>query len=171
VNAPERHLRLLTETIEAVNSTLDLEEVLSQVATKVADALHADACFVYLYDERTGELVLRATHGTSVEEMTQPKQIAKAAKHARAGAVISALRSTATLTLGPVGPLGRNEGATSVGQAGQHEENALASDTANDRERTALKRVTLAGNRYRSGEISAMGSLSPLPSIPLTPDG
>ncbi len=67
----ERHLRLLTDTIEAVNSTLDLEEVLSQVSTKVADALHADACFVYLYDERSGELVLRATHGTSVEEMTQ----------------------------------------------------------------------------------------------------
>jgi len=66
----ERHLRLLTDTIEAVNSTLDLEEVLSQVATKVADALHADACFVYLYDERAGELVLRATHGTNVEEMT-----------------------------------------------------------------------------------------------------
>jgi two-component system, sensor histidine kinase PdtaS len=67
----ERHLRLLTDTIEAVNSTLDLEEVLSQVATKVADALHADACFVYLFDDRTGELVLRATHGTGVEEMTQ----------------------------------------------------------------------------------------------------
>src|SRR5881275_701388 len=71
MDARERHLRLLTETIEAVNSTLDLEEVLSQVATKVADALHADACFVYLYDERTGELVLRATHGTKVEEMTK----------------------------------------------------------------------------------------------------
>src|SRR5204862_1992666 len=71
MDARERHLRLLTETIEAVNSTLDLEEVLSQVATKVADALHADACFVYLYDERTGELVLRATHGTNVAEMTQ----------------------------------------------------------------------------------------------------
>src|SRR5580765_249311 len=70
MDARERHLRLLTETIEAVNSTLDLEEVLSQVATKVADALHADACFVYLYDERADELVLRATHGTSVEEMT-----------------------------------------------------------------------------------------------------
>ena len=67
----DRHLKLLTDTIEAVNSTLDLEEVLSQVATKVADALHADACFVYLYDEQTAELVLRATHGTSVEEMTQ----------------------------------------------------------------------------------------------------
>ena len=39
--------------------------------TEVPDALHADACFVYLYDERADELVLRATHGTRVEEMTQ----------------------------------------------------------------------------------------------------
>src|SRR5712691_8937237 len=67
----ERHLRLLTETIEAVNSTLDLEEVLGLVARKVADALGTDACFVYLYDERTDELVLRATHGTRVEELTR----------------------------------------------------------------------------------------------------
>jgi two-component sensor histidine kinase/putative methionine-R-sulfoxide reductase with GAF domain len=71
MDAPERHLRLLTETIEAVNSTLDLEEVLSLVADRVPDALHADACFVYLYDERADELVLRATHGTRVAEMTQ----------------------------------------------------------------------------------------------------
>src|SRR3954464_2645392 len=71
MNALERHLRLLTETIEAVNSTLDLQEVLNLVATKVADALHADACFVYLYDERTDELVLRATHGTNIEDMTK----------------------------------------------------------------------------------------------------
>src|SRR5919205_1060517 len=66
-----RHLRLLTETIAAVNSTLDLEEVLALVARKVAEALDADACFVYLLDERSGELVLRATHGTRVEEMTR----------------------------------------------------------------------------------------------------
>jgi two-component sensor histidine kinase/putative methionine-R-sulfoxide reductase with GAF domain len=71
VDASQRHLQLLTETIEAVNSTLDLEEVLSLVAQKVADALGADACFVYLYDQRNGELVLRATHGTRVEEMTK----------------------------------------------------------------------------------------------------
>src|ERR687894_3172282 len=71
VDASARHLRLLTETIEAVNSTLDLEEVLALVATKVAEALGADACFVYLFDERAGELVLRATHGTRVEEMTR----------------------------------------------------------------------------------------------------
>ena len=67
----DRHLRLLTETIAAVNSTLDLEEVLDLVARKVADALGTEACFVYLYDDRTNELILRATHGASVEEMTR----------------------------------------------------------------------------------------------------
>src|ERR671935_873743 len=67
----DRHFRLLTDTVEAVNSSLDLEEVLTLVANKVADALEADACFVYLYDERADELVLRATHGTSVDDMTR----------------------------------------------------------------------------------------------------
>jgi two-component sensor histidine kinase/putative methionine-R-sulfoxide reductase with GAF domain len=67
----DRHLKLLTETIEAVNSTLDLQEVLSQVAPNVASALEADACFVYLYDDRANELVLRATHGSQVEELTR----------------------------------------------------------------------------------------------------
>jgi len=66
-----RHLRLLTETIAAVNSSLDLQEVLELVASKVADALGTDACFVYLYDEAGDELVLRATHGSRVEEMTR----------------------------------------------------------------------------------------------------
>ena len=70
MDARDRHLRLLTDTIEAVNSTLDLEEVLSLVATNVADALRADACFVYLYDAGLDELVLRATHGTHMDELT-----------------------------------------------------------------------------------------------------
>ncbi len=67
----DRHLKLLTGTIEAVNSTLDLEEVLSQVATNVAASLEADACFVYLYDEQADELVLRATHGSLIDELTR----------------------------------------------------------------------------------------------------
>src|SRR5687768_6293069 len=71
MDATARHLRLLTETIAAVNSSLDLQEVLELVASKVADALATDACFVYLYNERTDELVLRATHGTRVEELTR----------------------------------------------------------------------------------------------------
>jgi two-component system, sensor histidine kinase PdtaS len=71
VESTDRHLRLLTETIATVNSTLDLEEVLHLVANEVAAALDADACFVYLYDEAAGELVLRATHGTPLDAMTR----------------------------------------------------------------------------------------------------
>src|ERR687891_810354 len=66
-----RHLRLLTETIAAVNSTLDLDEVFELIAHKVAEALETDACFVYLYDEGSDELVLRASFGTRVEQMTR----------------------------------------------------------------------------------------------------
>ena len=66
-----RHLRLITDTIAAVNSTLDLGEVFELVAAKVAEALGADACFVYLYDEAADELVLRASCGTRVEDMTR----------------------------------------------------------------------------------------------------
>jgi two-component system, sensor histidine kinase PdtaS len=66
-----RHLRLLTETIAAVNSTLDLDEVFQLIAHKVAEALETDACFVYLFDEGADELVLRASFGTRVEQMTR----------------------------------------------------------------------------------------------------
>jgi len=70
VDQSGRHLRLLTETIAAVNSTLDLDEVFALIARKVAEALETDACFVYLYDQGSDELVLRASFGTRVDEMT-----------------------------------------------------------------------------------------------------
>jgi two-component system, sensor histidine kinase PdtaS len=70
MNRSERHLRLVTETIAAVNSTLDLGELFELVVSKVSAALDADACFVYLYDEQTNELVLRASVGSRVERMT-----------------------------------------------------------------------------------------------------
>ena len=71
VDRSARHLRLLTEAIAAVNSTLDLDEVFDLIAHKVAEALETDACFVYLYDEAADELVLRASYGTRVEDMTR----------------------------------------------------------------------------------------------------
>jgi two-component system, sensor histidine kinase PdtaS len=71
VDRSARHLRLLTETIAAVNSTLDLDEVFDLIARKVAEALETDACFVYLYDEGADELVLRASYGTRVEDLTR----------------------------------------------------------------------------------------------------
>jgi len=74
VTESERHLRLLTETAEAVNSSLDLQEVLTLIARKVAEALGTDACFVYLYDERADELILRATYGAQLgEEERKPR--------------------------------------------------------------------------------------------------
>lgn len=66
-----RHLALLTKTTEVVNSSLDLQEVMEAIAHETAAALETDACFVYLYDERADELVLRATHGTRVEDATK----------------------------------------------------------------------------------------------------
>jgi two-component sensor histidine kinase/putative methionine-R-sulfoxide reductase with GAF domain len=71
MNDAARHLALLTRTTEVVNSSLDLQEVLEAIAHEVAAALGTDACFVYLYDERADELVLRATHGTPIDEMSR----------------------------------------------------------------------------------------------------
>ncbi len=75
VDRSERHLRLVTETIAAVSSTLDLNELFELVARKVADAFEADACFVYLYDETTDQLVLRASVGSYVEESARPPRL------------------------------------------------------------------------------------------------
>ena len=71
MDSSARHLALLTRTIEVVNSSLDLQEVMEAIAHEVASALGTDACFVYLYDETADELVLRATHGTAVDSETE----------------------------------------------------------------------------------------------------
>ena len=94
--------------------------------------------------------------------MAQLKQIAKAAKSARADVRFPARAHAATMTLVPVSPLDRDQRATAVGEAGQHEQNTAAADPADDGERAALKRMTLACDNYRIGKIPAMGSLSPL---------
>ncbi|HLK43131.1 MAG TPA: GAF domain-containing protein [Thermoleophilia bacterium] len=64
----QRHLQLLTDTVAAVSSSLDLSEVLTRIASTVAEAMATDACFVYLYDEAAGVLELRATHGTVFDD-------------------------------------------------------------------------------------------------------
>jgi len=98
----------------------------------------------------------------SVDEMAQLKQIAKAAQSTRADVGFPARAQAATMTLVPVSPLGRDQRATAIGEAGQHEQNTAAADTADDGKRAALKRMALAGDNYRIGKIPAMGSLSPL---------
>src|SRR6478735_6681850 len=68
VDRTSRHLQLMTDTIAAVNSSLDLDEVFQQIASKVAAALDTDACYVYLYDEARDRLELRATHGARFDD-------------------------------------------------------------------------------------------------------
>jgi hypothetical protein len=97
--------------------------------------------------------------------MAQLKQIAKAAQTTRADVGFLARTHAATMTLVPVSPLGRDQRATAVGEAGQHKQNTAAADTADDGERAALKRMALARDNYRIGNIPAMGSLSPLPLV------
>jgi hypothetical protein len=97
--------------------------------------------------------------------MAQLKQIAKAAQSTRADVGFPARVHAATITFVPVSPLGRDQRATAIGEAGQHEQNTAAADPADYGERTALKGMALAGDRHPIGKISAMGSLSPLPSM------
>ena len=80
--------------------------------------------------------------------MAQLKQIVKAAKSTRAGIGFPARAHVATMTFVPVSPLGRDQRATAIGEAGQHEQNTAAADTADDGERAALKRMPLARDYY-----------------------
>src|SRR5437867_8822348 len=151
----ERHLRLLTETIEAVNSTLDLEEVLALVARKVADVLAADACFVYLYDERSDELILRATHGTSVEEMTKrPRMRPGEGITGTAAAERAPIMIPAQAHLDPRFKLFSNL------PEDQYESILAVPIVARDRLAGALNVRTLAPREFSTGEMELVGAIA-----------
>ena len=56
-------LRALGEVSQAVNSTLDLENVLSTIVAKAVELSGTEAGAIYGYDGETREFRLRATHG------------------------------------------------------------------------------------------------------------
>ena len=60
-------LRSLAEVSQAVNSTLDLEQVLETIVARAVQLSLTDAGAIYEYDEPSGELRLRATHGLASE--------------------------------------------------------------------------------------------------------
>jgi signal transduction histidine kinase len=67
-------LRALGEVSQAVNSTLDLETVLSTIVTKAVQLSNTDAGAIYRYDEQAHEFRLRATHGMGqglIDALTQ----------------------------------------------------------------------------------------------------
>jgi GAF domain-containing protein len=67
-------LQALGEVSQAVNSTLDLETVLSTIVAKAVELSGTEAGAIYGYDEYTREFRLRATHGMDqglIEVLTQ----------------------------------------------------------------------------------------------------
>ena len=60
-------LRALGEVSQAVNSTLDLETVLSTIVAKAVQLSDTDAGAIYVYDAAQREFHLRATYGMDQE--------------------------------------------------------------------------------------------------------
>jgi adenylate cyclase len=58
-----KELRALGEVSQAVNSTLDLETVLSAIVTKAAQLSGTEAGTIYVFNESSHEYQLRATYG------------------------------------------------------------------------------------------------------------
>ncbi len=60
-------LRALGEVSQAVNSTLDLETVLSTIVAKAVQLSGTEAGTIYVFDETDREFHLRATYGMDQE--------------------------------------------------------------------------------------------------------
>jgi signal transduction histidine kinase/DNA-binding response OmpR family regulator len=67
-------LRALGEVSQAVNSTLDLETVLSTIVAKAVQLSGTEAGAIYVNDPDTDDFVLRATHGMSEELIADLKR-------------------------------------------------------------------------------------------------
>ena len=60
-------LRALGDVSQAVNSTLDLETVLSTIVAKAVQLSGTEAGAIYVFDERRRQFQLRSTYGMSEE--------------------------------------------------------------------------------------------------------
>jgi signal transduction histidine kinase/methyl-accepting chemotaxis protein len=60
-------LRALSDVSQAVNSTIDLQTVLSTIVAKAVQISNADAGVIYVFDELDQTLRVRATYGLSAE--------------------------------------------------------------------------------------------------------
>src|SRR4029453_12276931 len=86
-------LRALGEVTQAVNSTLDLQTVLSTILAKAVQLSDPDAGSIYVHDEIRQEFELQANYGMTDELITALKDqhvdlssaVAQAAKEGEAG--------------------------------------------------------------------------------------
>ncbi|MBX9845927.1 MAG: GAF domain-containing protein [Xanthobacteraceae bacterium] len=67
LNQSVSELRALGEVSQAVNSTLDLEQVLTTITQRAVQLSRTDAGAIYVFDEARQEFKLRATYGMSDE--------------------------------------------------------------------------------------------------------
>jgi GAF domain-containing protein len=74
-------LRALGEVSRAVNSTLDLETVLSTIVAKAVQLSNTDAGVIYVFDELGEKLEVRATYGLSDELVAAIQGQPAAASH------------------------------------------------------------------------------------------
>jgi hypothetical protein len=68
--------------------------------------------------------------------------------------------------MAPVGPRRGNERAAAVRQNDEHEQNAASLDGMDHAERLAFEGVAPPVNGHLGRNISVMGSVTPLPSMP-----
>jgi len=99
----------------------------------------------------------------SVNDLAQVEQIAESAEAVCCHAV-NRRRTVADVIFLPVGPLCGNERAAAVGQAHKQKQNAAPPNAADHRQGHAFEGMALANDRHRIRNITAMGSLEPLPS-------
>jgi hypothetical protein len=104
----------------------------------------------------------------SVKDLAEVEQIAEPAEIVGT----TSIRRRSPCLLGvPIGPVGRNQRAATVRQDHENEEDAAPLDAADHGQRLAFEGVALAGDGHQTWNITVMGSLWPLPLIPLTTDG
>lgn len=63
------HLECLLQVVQAVNSTLQLQQVLNLILDQAIDVMQAEAGSIMMLDESTGELQVRAARGTRAPEI------------------------------------------------------------------------------------------------------
>src|SRR5262249_20339057 len=71
-------LRALGDVSQAVNSTLDLGNVLTTIVAKAVQLSNTEAGAIYVFDEQQQEFHLRATHGMDhalIEELRNQKSV------------------------------------------------------------------------------------------------
>ena len=71
-----QEMSTISDVLRAINSTLDIEEVLDQILDGITTVVGFDRCSVYLTDERTNEFVLQARRGYAQQELTPSRILA-----------------------------------------------------------------------------------------------